>query len=157
MKWRTALSPSIASTMSRESVARLLTALASPAKSKAKVGTDAKSVVDIGEFQALVLSVVNALGENAYGMKIRDEVQTIVNRPVHMPQIYAALSRLEVIGSLASEANQGKSAGHRGRTRRYYRLTARGLQLLSDVVRLSHGAGPKEPDSNGERKKAATA
>lgn len=112
---------------------------------------------EIGSFQAAVLSVINLLGDDAYGMRIRDEVQIIVNRSIHMPQVYAALSRLEAIGALKSETNQGKSAGLRGRTRRYYMLTARGLQLLSDSVRHSHGARPMEPAFDAERKKATTA
>lgn len=112
---------------------------------------------EIGAFQAAILTVVNLLGEDAYGMKIRDHVQQIANRPIHMPQVYAALSRLEAIGALVSEANQGKSAGHRGRTRRYYKLTARGLQLFSDSVRHSRGAWPMEPAFNAERKTATTA
>ncbi len=157
MKWTSTISRDSAPVGSTNLAERVLSALLRRPKRDTFSQSKEASAVNLGEFQTLVLISVNILGEEAYGMKIRDQVQTIANRPVHMPQVYAALSRLEMIGALASEANHGKSAGHRGRTRRYYKLKARGLQLLSDVVRLSHGARPKEPNSNEERKKAATA
>jgi DNA-binding PadR family transcriptional regulator len=111
----------------------------------------------LGDFQCQVLSIVQRLREDAYGMRIRDEVQIIANRPIHMPQVYAALARLEVLQMVSSEASPEKSAGLRGRTRRYYHITARGLQQLSDVVRHSLGAGPKDPVNYGEWEKASTA
>ena len=111
----------------------------------------------VGYFQALVLQTVEKLQGDAYGMRIRDEVQIVANRAIHMPQIYAALSRLEVLGLVSSDASPKNSVGLRGRTRRYYEISARGLQQLSDVVRHSRGAGPKDLSAYEEWVKAATA
>lgn len=111
----------------------------------------------LGDFQLVVLGVVNELGDDAYGMRIRDEIQAILNRPVYMPQVYAALARLEELGLLASEANTAKSAGHRGRTRRYYRIGANGLQTLDEAIRHSFRIGRKEPSKHADISAASTA
>lgn len=111
----------------------------------------------IGDFQLVVLGVVNQLGEDAYGMRVRDEVQTILNRAVHMPQVYSALGRLESAGLLTSEPNSTKSAGHRGRTRRYYKIGANGLQILHDAFRHSFRNMPMEGNNYAEITAATTA
>lgn len=116
------------------------------------------SVSEIGDFQRAVLVAVSRLKENAYGAQVREEVQTLTQRLVHLPQIYAALARLEVLQLVRSDAAKEKSVGLRGRTRRYYTISARGLRLLSDGVRLSSSAGPKEPTGYGSsEEKASTA
>lgn len=68
-----------------------------------------------------------------------------MRRPVHMPQVYAALARLEVLHLVQSDADKSKSVGLRGRTRRFYKITARGLRLIGDGVRFSGSAGRKDP------------
>jgi DNA-binding PadR family transcriptional regulator len=116
------------------------------------------SASEIGDFQRAVLLAVSRLKDNAYGAQIRDEVQTLTQRPVHLPQVYAALARLEILQFVQSDADKEKSVGLRGRTRRYYTISARGLRLLSDGVRLSSCAGPKEPTGYGSsEEKASTA
>lgn len=94
----------------------------------------------IGTFQVNVLKAVERLSSHAYGMKIRDELSKDLNREIHMPQVYAALSRLVKLGLLSSGLDKKQSAGQRGRTRRVYKLSADGLRMLSDGVRLSRGA-----------------
>ena len=112
----------------------------------------------VGDFQRAILIAVSRLEGQAYGSQIRDEVQILTQRQVHLPQVYAALARLEVLQLVRSDADKEKSVGLRGRTRRYYVLTARGLRLLSDDVRHSDSVGPKDPFAyeSGE-KKASTA
>jgi DNA-binding PadR family transcriptional regulator len=79
-----------------------------------------------------------------------------MQRLVHIPQVYAALARLEVLQLVHSDADKTKSVGLRGRTRRYYTITARGLRLLGDGVRFSGGAGPKEPTGYESREDQAS-
>lgn len=111
----------------------------------------------IGDFQIKVLRVVHTLGEDAYGMRIRGVLEEQLGKEVHMPQVYAALSRLESLGLLKSHLDDENSAGRRGRTRRVYSLSAHGLQRLSDGVRNSPGTGPKDPIFNGDIATATTA
>lgn len=73
-----------------------------------------------------------------------------------MPQVYAALARLEVLQLVSSDADKEKSVGLRGRTRRYYNISARGLRLLSDGVSLSSSAGFKEPTGYGSTEEEAS-
>ncbi|WP_419555567.1 helix-turn-helix transcriptional regulator [Ruegeria lacuscaerulensis] len=78
-------------------------------------------------------------------MRIRDQISERLKRDnIHMPQIYAALSRLVKLGLLTSDLDKKQSVGQRGRTRRVYKLSADGLQVLSDGVRDSRGARSKE-------------
>ncbi len=110
---------------------------------------------EIGTFQVNVLEAVSKLRAQAYGMKIRDTLSEEQGREIHMPQIYAALSRLVKLGLLNSDLDKIQSAGQRGRTRRVYQLSADGLQMLSDGVRDSRSARGQELFSF-ERQEAAT-
>lgn len=110
----------------------------------------------VGEFQLVVLGVVNELGDDAYGMKIRDRAQDILNRSIHMPQVYSALARLEELGLVESEASTAKSVGLRGRTRRYYKVGAKGSQMLEDAFRHTFRNGPKDPATYAATSTAST-
>ena len=81
----------------------------------------------------------------------------LTGKSVHLPQVYAALARLEVLELVQSDADRKKSAGLRGRTRRYYHITARGLRELSDVLRHSDSAGPKDPIAYEREEEASSA
>ncbi|WP_375261038.1 PadR family transcriptional regulator [Palleronia sp.] len=111
----------------------------------------------IGDFQEITLSAVHRLKNDAYGMNIRNYLEEKEEREIHMAQVYAALSRLESLGLLASHKDFARSAGRRGRTRRIYNLTAHGLQYLTDSVRHSQGVQQKEMLGASQREKASTA
>ena len=111
----------------------------------------------LGHFQFTTLSAIQHLGRATYGMEIRRYLEGEIGKPVHMPQVYAALARLEKLKLVESHLDEKHSAGRRGRTRRYYEINAHGLQCIRDGGRLSYGAGPKEPDAYEEQKEAATA
>lgn len=81
----------------------------------------------IGDFQRLVLAAVADLGGNAYGFEIRKHVESSMGKPVHQPQIYSALVRLEALKLIASAHDPEPPAGRVGRPRRLYHLTASGL------------------------------
>jgi DNA-binding PadR family transcriptional regulator len=111
----------------------------------------------IGTFQEEVLNVVKELGVEAYGMRIRNRLAEIHERDIHMPQVYAALSRLVKLGLLTSNLDNEQSVGRRGRTRRVYEINAHGLQKLSDVVRTSRGAGLRSPNYYAGEEAVSTA
>jgi len=111
----------------------------------------------VGAFQEDVLRAVQTLEKGAYGMNIRNFLETDQNKSIHMPQVYAALSRLEALGLLSSHLDQSASAGRRGRTRRVYELSAHGLQYIDARVRGARSNGPKEPYPYATSDEAATA
>jgi DNA-binding PadR family transcriptional regulator len=49
----------------------------------------------LGEFEQLVLLAIVRLGENAYGVSIRDEIRLCTGRLVSRGAIYITLDRLE--------------------------------------------------------------
>lgn len=111
----------------------------------------------IGTFQEEVLKVVKELDDQAYGMRIRNLLEEKNEREIHMPQVYAALSRLVKLGLLSSSLDEEQSVGRRGRTRRVYEVNAHGLQKLSDVVRTSNSAGSRSPNYYAGEEAASTA
>jgi DNA-binding PadR family transcriptional regulator len=80
-----------------------------------------------------VLSAVLQLGSNAYGVTIRDAVNSAQGRDISLSRIYSALERLEDAGFVTSHV--GEATAERGnRPKRYYMITSRGSsRLLSDV------------------------
>ena len=85
----------------------------------------------IGEFEQLVLLAVLRLGDGAYGVPILEEIQRHGRRKILRPAVYVALSRLEEKGLVRSRAETG-GAGRRGRPRKYFEVTATGLEQLRD-------------------------
>lgn len=89
----------------------------------------------VGEFQFRTLKAIQVLGADAYGMRIRDLLESNDGREIHMPQVYAALSRLSHLGLAESGLDEENSSGRKGRTRRVYKLSADGLKFVSGEYR----------------------
>ena len=88
----------------------------------------------LGQFEEYVLRAVQLLGENAYGVSIRQTVCDATNRDVALSGIYAALDRLSDKGF--AETWLGEPTPQRGgRAKRYYRITGLGEQLLREIAR----------------------
>jgi DNA-binding PadR family transcriptional regulator len=81
-----------------------------------------------GLAQLLMLAVAR-LGDNAYGMTIRQVIQERGGREVPIASIYAALERLERRGCLTSWlADPTPERG--GRAKKHFEVTALGAELL---------------------------
>ncbi len=85
----------------------------------------------LGTFEQAVLLAVWKLAEGAYGRAIFRGVQSNANRAVAAGAIYATLDRLEQKGLLCSHLQEGTPV-RGGRARRYYRLTAIGINALNE-------------------------
>ena len=84
----------------------------------------------LGEFEQMVLLSIMRLGEDAYGLAIKDELESVAGRVPSSGALYTTLDRMERKGFLESHA--GESTPERGgRPRRYVRLTAEGHALLA--------------------------
>ena len=85
----------------------------------------------LGEFEQVVLLSVLRLGEGAYGVPIREEIEQRAKRKITIGALYATLNRLEAKGYLSSWfADPTPRRG--GRSRRYFRLLPAGERALAE-------------------------
>lgn len=87
----------------------------------------------LGEFELVVLLAVLQLGEDAYGVPVRDEIERRTGREVARGAVYITLDRLSRKGYLRSWlADATPERG--GRPKRYFAVTARGSRALRDSL-----------------------
>jgi PadR family transcriptional regulator PadR len=83
----------------------------------------------MGEFEQLVLLAVLRLGNDAYGMEIREEIEKQTRRDISYGAVYTALTRLAGKGFVSHEL--GESTPERGgRARKYFRVEPMGRAAL---------------------------
>jgi DNA-binding PadR family transcriptional regulator len=103
----------------------------------------------LGEFEQVVLFSVLRLGDEAYGVAIRDVIAETTGRRVSSGAIYTTLSRLEDRGVVTSGVAESEP-GQMGRPRKYYRLTKSGARALMDAYattqKLAEGLLPDLSD-----------
>lgn len=83
----------------------------------------------LGELEMLVLLAVQRLDEDAYGIRVLDELDRTAKRRLTRGTIYATLQRLEDKGLLDSRLGEA-TAQRGGRAKRYYRVNEKGLAAL---------------------------
>ena len=84
---------------------------------------------NLGEFEQIVLLAVLRLGDEAYGVPIRLEIETRTRRTVTVGALYRTLDRLEAKGLVTSWFGE-PTASRGGRSRRYFKLKPAGLRTL---------------------------
>ena len=83
----------------------------------------------LGEFEEIVLLSIAILYKGAYGVSIKEEIESRVGRDVSMGALHAALVRLEDKGYIRS--HDGEETEERaGRPRRYFQMTALGKKAM---------------------------
>jgi PadR family transcriptional regulator PadR len=101
--------------------------------------------MSLGEFEQLLLLAIVHLNEHAYGVTIRQEIETRTDREVAIGALYTSLDRLERKGYVRSSMS-GPTAQRGGRSRRYFRLTAAGGAALRQshdrLARMWKGVQP---------------
>jgi DNA-binding PadR family transcriptional regulator len=85
----------------------------------------------IGEFEQLILLAILRLGDGAYGVPILTEIQRHTRRKILRPAVYVALGRMEEKGLVTSRTGDG-GAARRGRPRKYFEVSAAGLDQLRE-------------------------
>lgn len=83
----------------------------------------------LGEFEQLVLLALIRVGEGAYGMTVRREIEERASRDVSIGAVYATLDRLEEKGLVRSYAGDGPAA-RGGRPKKCFRITGAGASAL---------------------------
>jgi PadR family transcriptional regulator PadR len=99
-----------------------------------------------GEFELLVLLAILRLGDDAYGVTVREELERETSRTLTLGTVYKTLGRLE--GKEYLQATVAPPTRERGgRRKKLYRLTPSGLGIarrsLADLRRMTDGLEPE--------------
>ena len=89
----------------------------------------------IGEFEELVLLTVASLGEDAYGVAIKEEIEKRSDRSISIGALHSTITRLEEKNYLKSwlgEPTQERG----GRRKRYFEVTQQGKVALHEIKQL---------------------
>jgi DNA-binding PadR family transcriptional regulator len=84
----------------------------------------------LGEFEYLIMLAVLRLGDNAYGMRVRQEIAARTERDVTIGAVYATLERLADKG-LLSAAMSDPTPERGGRAKRWFKLTGAGMEAAN--------------------------
>ncbi len=87
---------------------------------------------NLGEFEEIVLLVVAAQNEEAYGLSVTTSIEEELKRPVTMSSVHTALYRLEEKGLVKSEIG-GTTKSRGGRRKRIFMITSAGKEALLDA------------------------
>lgn len=88
----------------------------------------------VGEFEQLILFAVYHLGDEAYGLAIRDFIEERTGRAVASGAIYTTLGRLEERGLVTSRT--GEQTPGRGRPRKHYAVQPAGARALVEAYEV---------------------
>jgi PadR family transcriptional regulator PadR len=84
----------------------------------------------LGEFEHIVVLALLRLGERAYGVTVRQEIELRVGREVSIGAIYATLDRLEAKGYVKSHLGD-PTPERGGRSKRFFRVSAKGMAAVN--------------------------
>jgi PadR family transcriptional regulator, regulatory protein PadR len=96
------------------------------------------AATSLGSFELVVLMAVARLGDDAYGVRIRRDVNIRHRRDCAVGAIYTTLQRLEQKGLVKSRLSAPLPV-RGGRARREYAVTAAGSRALSHARRVAAG------------------
>lgn len=88
-----------------------------------------RSLNDIEQYVMLALL---RLGEEAYGVSIRDEIEARAGRSISMAAVYAALERLQRAGRVTSFLSDPRPE-RGGRARKHFQVSAEGVDALASA------------------------
>jgi PadR family transcriptional regulator, regulatory protein PadR len=83
----------------------------------------------LGEFEELVLLMVAALHDEAYGVSILENLELRLQKKLNISAVHVALKRLEDKGFLRSRFG-GITEDRGGRRKKFYSITALGKKML---------------------------
>jgi len=84
----------------------------------------------LGEFEELVLLTIAALGNDAYGISIKNDIEARANRTLSVGAMHSTLTRLEEKKFIASWLG-GATNERGGRRKRFFILTGEGKVALA--------------------------
>ena len=100
----------------------------------------------LGEFETLVLMAVLRLGDDAYGMRIHDELENRACRRCSYGALYTTLDRLEQKGYVSSFTGE-PTPERGGRAKKYFKVDNLGRSALRESYtatrRMAAGIEPQ--------------
>jgi PadR family transcriptional regulator, regulatory protein PadR len=97
----------------------------------------------LGEFEYLLITAAANLGENAYGVVIRESIMQATGRSCSIGALYTTLDRLEAKGFVRTWMAEG-TPQRGGRSRRMVRVTSAGKvaakSFYTAIIRISDRA-----------------
>jgi PadR family transcriptional regulator, regulatory protein PadR len=87
----------------------------------------------LGEFEEVVMLTIGVLGENAYGLAIKSEIESRLKRSVGMGALHTGLYRLEEKGYLKSRLGEPTNV-RGGKPKRFFQVTAKGQKALKEMM-----------------------
>jgi DNA-binding PadR family transcriptional regulator len=87
----------------------------------------------LGGFELATIMALLRLKENAYGVKIRQELEQMLEKTVAIGAVYTTLARLEDKG-LVSSYTGDPTPERGGRAKRFYHVEASGHRALSATL-----------------------
>src|ERR1700731_3351483 len=84
----------------------------------------------LGEFEHIVVLALLRLGDKAYGVTVRQEIELRISREVSIGAIYATLDRLEAKGYVKSHLGD-PTPERGGRSKRFFRVLAKGVNPVN--------------------------
>lgn len=92
----------------------------------------------LGEFEELVLLMVAAFHDEAYGVLILENLEEKLSKKVNISAVHVALKRMEEKGFVKSRFG-GITEDRGGRRKRFYVITALGKRVLDSQFELRTG------------------
>jgi DNA-binding PadR family transcriptional regulator len=84
----------------------------------------------LGDFEHIVVLALLRLGERAYGVTVRQEIEFRTKREVSIGAVYATLDRMETKGYVKSRLGD-PTPERGGRSKRFFRVTAKGVAAVN--------------------------
>ena len=97
--------------------------------SRGRLATDDSPTDDYIMFEQIVLIAILRLGDDAYAIPLRQEIEERTGRSVARGALYTALERLEAKQFVVSRMS-APLPERGGRSRRYYAVTPAGLEAI---------------------------
>ncbi|MGA8501306.1 MAG: helix-turn-helix transcriptional regulator [Candidatus Sulfotelmatobacter sp.] len=89
----------------------------------------------LGEFEHIVILAVLRLGDRAYGVTVRQEIEFRTKREVSIGAVYATLDRLEAKGYVKSYLGD-PTPERGGRSKRFFHVAAKGVAAVNRTRRV---------------------
>jgi PadR family transcriptional regulator, regulatory protein PadR len=89
----------------------------------------------LGNFEELILLAILKLGNEAYGVPIRHELEDAMEKEISVGALYTTLERLEQKGYVNSWQGM-PTAARGGRAKRYYKVKSAGMAALQETQRV---------------------
>jgi DNA-binding PadR family transcriptional regulator len=88
------------------------------------------------KLEELILLSVWRLGDDAYGTTVYKHIRQITRKNISLGGVYFPLERLTSKGYLTSYIGE-TNRNRRGLSKRYYKITAKGIEALNEIKRVN--------------------